>query len=187
LKALLDQPDYTFTDLSPSGNAVRVNEGLKFSFLDTRTTLLVNLPWPAWSGTRVSTDPAVIDSVLTGRDREVYRDHVRAGAAHHVVMRRGSDCCYVMFRHERRKGLPVFVSLLHVSDPRLFRAMIRTFSSHVLLRHRALATLIDHHVVPLPLWPTVPVRRGRPKMFRSTRLQAADIDYLYSELACVPW
>jgi hypothetical protein len=188
LKALLAQPDYSFTDLSPSGNAVHVNVGLKFEFLDTTAKLVVNLPWPArFSKDTVDTDPSVIDRVLTGRDKEIYRDHVRACAAHHIVLRRGSDVCYVMFRHERRKRLPIFVSLLYVSNPTLFRTMIRAFSRHVLLRHGALATLVDQRIVPFARWPAVALRRTRPKMFKSPRLGSAHIDYLYSELACVPW
>jgi hypothetical protein len=27
----------------------------------------------------------------------------------------------------------------------------------------------------------------RPRMFRSTALQPRSVDYLYSELTCVPW
>jgi hypothetical protein len=92
-----------------------------------------------------------------------------------------------MFRRDRRKGLPIFVSLLYVSSPTLFRRMVRAFSRHVLLRHGAAATLVDERVVPLSLWPAVAVRQNRPKMFKSARVEPAHIDYLYSELACVPW
>jgi hypothetical protein len=190
LKALLAQTDYSFTDLSPSGNAVQVNVGLKFQFLDTATRLMVNLPWPSWLGdASVSTDPDAIDGSLSGRDREIYRDHVGAAAAHHVdvVLKRGSDVCYVMFRNERRKGWPIFVSLLYVSNPTSFRRMSRAFSRHALLHHGALATLADYRVVPPALWPGVELRQNRRKMFKSDRLEASQIDYLYSELACVPW
>jgi hypothetical protein len=188
LKALLAQSDYSFTDLSPSGNAVQVNAALKFQFLDTTTRLVVNLPWPSWfDKVSVSPDPAVIDSLLGGRDKQIYRDHFGAGAAHHVVLKRGSDVCYVMFRHERRKGWPIFVSLLYVSHPSLFRTMLRAFSRHALLGHGALVTLADHRIVPFALWPAVVLRKNRTKMFKSARLGSAQIDYLYSELACVPW
>ena len=44
LKALLAQDGYHFTDLSPSGNVVGVNERLGFRFLDTTTVLMPNLP-----------------------------------------------------------------------------------------------------------------------------------------------
>ena len=188
LKALLAQSDYSFTDLSPSGNAIQVNVGLKFQFLDTTTRLVMNLPWPSWfDRASVSADPALIDSVLAGRDQQIYRDHASAAAACHVVLTRGSDVCYVMFRHERRKRLPIFVSLLYVSNPALFRTMIRAFSRHMFLRHGALATLAEHRIVPVALWPAVALRNNRTKMFNSTRLGPAHIDYLYSELACVPW
>jgi hypothetical protein len=188
LKALLAQSDCSFTDLSPSGNAVQVNARLNFQFLPTATRLVVNLPWPPFfGGARVETDPAVIENLLTGRDLEIYRDHATAAAAHHVVLRRKSELCYVMFRRDRRKRLPIFASLLYVSNPTLYRRMICTFCRHVLLRHGAVATLVDYRVAPVTLWPAVAVQQNRPKMFKSDRVKPADVDYLYSELACVPW
>ena len=50
LKAVLRQEGYHFTDLSPSGNVVGINERLRFRFLDTTTALVPNLPWPTWPG-----------------------------------------------------------------------------------------------------------------------------------------
>src|SRR6201991_1003563 len=52
LKALLAQPWYHFTDLSPSGNVVPINKRLGFTSLDTATALIPNLPWPALPGRR---------------------------------------------------------------------------------------------------------------------------------------
>ena len=86
---------------------------------------------------RVSADPAVIERTLTGRELELYRDHARHAAARHVVLIRGDEWCYVVFRKDRRKGLPVFASMLYVSDPELLRRMARPFARHLLLRHGA--------------------------------------------------
>ena len=44
------QDGYHFTDLSPSGNVVALNERLSFRFLDTTTALVPNLPWPSRPG-----------------------------------------------------------------------------------------------------------------------------------------
>ena len=52
LKALLAQDGYHFTDLSPSGNVVGVNERLGFRFLDTTTALMPNLPLAVGRGRR---------------------------------------------------------------------------------------------------------------------------------------
>jgi hypothetical protein len=188
LKALLAQDGYHFTDLSPSGNVLRLNERLKFRLLDTATALVLNLPWPIWWGQpHITSDPDLIESTLRDRDLEIYRDHSRAPAAYHLLIIRGSETCYVIFRRDRRKNLRLFASLLYVSNPPLFRRTARHVFRHLLLRYGILATFAETRIVgnrpPLSLM----LRSSRPKMYKSDRLRDEHIDYLYSELTCVPW
>ena len=185
LKALLAQEGYHFTDLSPSPAVAALNRRLGFRDLDTTTALALNLPWPGRG--RISSDPALIERTLTGRELELYRDHRAAPAARHVVLVHGDEWCYVMFRKDRRKRLPLFATILYVSHPHLFGAMARPLARHLLVRHGALATLLEAHVVANRPWPSVELPKPRPRMFRSSSLDAADIDYLYSELACMKW
>jgi len=185
LKALLAQEGHHFTDLSPSGNVVAVNERLGFRFLDTTTALMPALPLLGRG--RLSSDPAVIERTLSGAELERYRDHVHTAAARHLVLTRGSEHCYVIFRKDRRKGLPLFASVLHVSNPRLFRRMAGQVGRHILLRHGAAAVLIERAVVERPPRLSLRVRSPRRKMFRSSTLDARQIDYLYSELVCLSW
>ncbi|HWK68766.1 MAG TPA: hypothetical protein VNS34_27895 [Rhizobiaceae bacterium] len=188
LRAILAQDGYTFTDLSPSGNVVPLNARLKFQYLDTATALVPNLPWLSWgSGIRVSSDRELIRSTLEGRDLEIFLDHADAAAAYHVVVRRGDRYCYVMFRRDRRKRFPLLASILHVGDPELFRAAERHVYSHLLMRFGIVATLAEKRVVKHHPPMSIPLRSVRPKMFRSSRLRPAQVDYLYSELTCVPW
>jgi hypothetical protein len=188
LKAALRQEGYHFTDLSPSGNVVGINEKLSFRFLDTTTALVPCLPWPTLPGRgRISADPEVIARTLSGAELELYRDHAATGAARHVVLLQGEEWCYVVFRRDRRKDLPLFVSVLYVSNPRLFRAMARRFARHVLIHHRALAMLAEERVVGYRPRPSLTWRWPRRKMFRSPSLAPSQIDYLYSELVCVSW
>jgi hypothetical protein len=188
VRALLAQPGYEFTDLSPSGNVVAVNTRLGFAFLDTATAVAPNLPWPALpGGGRVSTDPAVLEDTLTGDDLQIYRDHAEAAATRHVVLLRGDRHCYVIFRTDRRRNLPLFASILYVSEPDLFRAMHRRFQSHLLTRHGIPALLaeprITGHRPPLSRMLSNP----RRKMYRSADLTDRDITDLYSELTCLSW
>lgn len=188
LKALLAQDGYHFTDLSPSGSVVGINSRLGFTFLDTATALVPNLPWPSRPGRHViSSDPRLIERTLTGRDLELYRDHATAGAARHLVLISDDEWCYVVFRKERRKGLSVFATVLHVSNPALFRKLLRPLGSHLLLRHRAAAMLVEDRVVGARPGLAFALRSPRRRMFRSAELEPAQIDYFYSELVCVPW
>ncbi|GGN33386.1 hypothetical protein FHR83_001645 [Actinoplanes campanulatus] len=188
LKALLAQPGYHFTDLSPSGNVVPINTRLGFTLLDTATALVPNLPWPAVPGRRrVTADPDRIRRGLTGPALARYLDHADAPAARHVLLTDGGESCLVIFRRDRRKGLPLFASILWVSDPALFRRMRRRLFSHLLLRHGVPLTLAELRVTgPRPALSRL-LGSPRRKMFRSGSLGPDDIDYLYSELVSLNW
>jgi hypothetical protein len=188
LKALLAQDGYHFTDLSPSGNVVGVNSRLGFEFLDTTTTVVPNLPWPSRPRRDLITgDPATIARTLTGRELELYRDHAATGAARHLLLARDGEHCYVVWRKDRRKGMPLFASILYVSNHALFRAMAAPLGRHLLLRHRLPAMLVERAVVDHRPRLSRSVESPRRKMFRSHSLEPAQIDYLYSELVCLPW
>jgi len=185
LKALLAQDGYHFVDLSPSGNVPALNERLGFRYLDTTTALMPALPMLGRG--RVSSDPAVIEQTLAGDELELYRDHARTAAARHLVLIRGAEHCYVIFRRDRRKGVPLFASVLYVSNPELFRRMAGRAGRHLLLRHGAAAVLLERAVVGRKPRLSFGVRSPRRKMFRSPTLEAHQIDYLYSELVCLSW
>lgn len=191
LRALLAQPGYHFTDLSPGSQVMALNRRLGFEALDTTTAVTPHLPWPSWPGRgRVICDPATIERQLTGRDLEIYRDHARSPAARHLLLVHDDQACHVVYRKDRRKQLRrlVFmVSILHVSDPGLFHRLARPLARHLLLHHGALGNLAELRVVgrrPRGSW----LRPDfRPKMFRSPHLPPGQVDNLYSELVCVPW
>ncbi|RSM59905.1 hypothetical protein DMB66_26115 [Actinoplanes sp. ATCC 53533] len=188
LKALLAQDGYDFTDLSPSGTVVPINTRLHFEFLDTTLALVPNLPWPSLPGRcRVSADPGVIERTLTGADLRHYRDHVDAAAARHVVIRYGGRWCYVVFRRDRPKNLPLFASIVYASDPAVLRRGFRQLSRHLLLRQGLPATLVELRVADHRPAPSILLGSPRRKMFRSAHLKPEQIDYLYSELVCVPF
>jgi hypothetical protein len=188
LRALLGQPGYHFTDLSPSGNTVPINERLGFTRLDTAVALMPNLPWPSLPGRhRVSSQPAVIESVLAEAELKIYRDHRSARAARQLVMTIGDEHCHVIFRRDRRKQLPLFASVLYVSNPKVFRKLARPFARHLLLHHRIPFALLELRVVGDPPFGSFRLKSSRPKMFKSDTLPPNSIDNLYSELTCVAW
>lgn len=185
-RAVLAQEGWAFTDLSPSGNVVALNERMGFTHLDTTTSLVPALPW--WSPrVRAITDPEAIERALTGRQLEIFRDHRDAPAAHHVLLRRGADARYLIFRKDRRRDLPLFASVLHAGDPALPAWAWRAFGAHVLRRHGVLAVLAEHRVAGRPPRPSALLGEARPKMVRGAQLPPDRVDYLYSELVSVPW
>ena len=186
LKALLEQDGYQFITLSPADNTVSIITWLGFRHLDASACLIPHLPWPTPpSRTTISADPDVIGSTLTGTELQRYRDHAEALAAHHMVLIRGRDSCYVVYRKTRAKGMPIAV-IAHASNPALFRRAVIPLTRHLLVRHRLLATLADLRIIgrrpPLSFSVT-----SWPKMYLSDSLEPELIDDLYSESLCIPW
>jgi hypothetical protein len=188
LKHALDQEGYHFTDFSPSGKVVEINSRLGFRFLDAATVLVPNLPWPGGgAGASISSDPEVIERTLAGAELELYRDHAGAPAARHVVLIRGDESCYVIFRKERYKRLRAFASVLHVGNPRLYGELARPLGRHLLFRYGVVGTLAELRVLGHRPPRSFEIEAPRRRMFRSPELDPRDVDYLYSELVCVPW
>ncbi|SEB56556.1 hypothetical protein SAMN04489844_0542 [Nocardioides exalbidus] len=188
VRAMLRQKGYDFVDLSPSGNVVDLNTRLGFEFLDTTSAMVPNVPLPSRRGVRVLTEPTDIEQALPEHELAVYRDHRHAGAAWHFVVQVGDESCYVVARRDRRKRMPVFATLLHVSDPAVLARAGHAPYRHLLLRHHTLVTLAEHRVAGRPPRLSRPLRAPRRRMYRSAhQTPASAIDYLYSELTCVPW
>ena len=188
LTRLLGQKGYHFTDFSPSGNVVPLNRRLKFTDLDTTTALVPNVPLPRRRGDmRVTARPDALLDTLSGEELALYRDHQPAAAAKHLLVSTPREHCYVVFRRDSRKKVRAFGSLLHVSNPELFRAAIGQVSSHLLTRHGIAATLVELRIAGgRPARGTL-LKTSRPKMFRSETLDPDKIDYMYSELTCLAW
>jgi hypothetical protein len=189
LSAMLRQEGYHFTDFSPSGSVVPLNQRLKFVDLDTSTVLVPNLPWPVQvHGVRLVSDGSEIESLLTGDDLRRYLDHRgAAGARQFVLLEQGGRVCHIVVRKDRRRNLALFASILHVSDREVFARHQDIAFRHLLVRHGAAATLVELRVTGGAPRRGRLLASARPKMFRSATLKAEDIDYLYSELTCVAW
>jgi len=186
VRALLKQRDQAFTDFSPSGNVVAMNERLGFRRLDTSTRLVVNLPrWPR-RDIRLSDSPARLQSVLQGTDAQIYRDHRESGAARHLLIERADEYAYLVFRADARKGLRLFAAPLYVGgDPAVLGTAWNDVRAYLLRRHRLLFCLAEHRLLPAARGLGRELRHPRPKMVRGDTPDA--IDYLYSELALVSW
>lgn len=185
VRALLKRKEYAFTDLSPSGNVIAMNERLGFAHLDTATRLLVNLPAVRARGLVVTSDSTTLERRLEGVDAEVFRDHREAAAARHVLIVDAQRYAYLIYRRDRRKRLPLFASPLYVGGDRtLLQAAWPQVRAH-LLRQGIPFTLGERRILGDVGGPGRELRNPRPKMVRGDGLD--DLDYLYSELALVSW
>lgn len=188
VRAMLKQPGYEFTDLSPSGSVIALNERMGFVHLDATTSLVGNLPGIVPGGVTVSGASGVMSDALTGRDAEIYRDHLAAPAARHVLVQREGAYAYLMFRRSTRKRLPWFAAPLHVGgDPGLLQRAWPGVAAHLLVRHRLPFTLAEERVLGFLPKAGVRLQDVRPKMALTKQLAVEDVDYLYSELTLLEW
>lgn len=187
MRALLRQPGFEFTDLSPSGSVVELNRRLRFTELDTSTRLVVNTgPLTSRHG-RVIADLGAIERSLRGDDLKYFQDHRSSAAVHHLMLLVGDQTCYIMVRKDRRKKLPLFVSFIYVSNAKLLSQQAGLVFGYFLWRLHTPFTLVEQRVAPLTHRLAVVLSTSRPKMYKSRHLDASEIDYLYSELTEIPW
>ncbi|MCR2785001.1 MULTISPECIES: hypothetical protein [unclassified Microbacterium] len=188
LRSLLSQRSFVFTDLSPSGNVVAMNERLGFRRLDTSTRLVVNVPRPTPLGIIISDDSADLKRTLRGPDVAIYRDHKQTAAARHLLVRRGGEYAYLVFRVDRRKRLPLFASPLYIGgDPATLEAGFDAIRSHLLLRYGLPFLLAERRMLPFARGWGKELAEPRPKMVRGDGFPPESVDYLYSELALLNW
>lgn len=188
IRALLAQPGFVFTDLSPSGSVPALNARLGFEHLDVTTRFTVNLPLPGRRAARVSERSQDIVALLRGEDARVYEDHCRAPAARHLVARSDDRYAYLMYRRVRRKRLGIFAAPIHVGGD---AAVLRDAWPQVaarLLGHGMLVTLAERRVLGFSAsGPGRELAQPRPRMFRGRGVDESAVDYLYSELTLLDW
>lgn len=187
IRPLLATKDVVFTDLSPSGNVVALNERLGFRHLATEVYLAFNLPSRRPRGIVLSSDPHVIESILRGQDARIYVDHRRADAARHLVIHRGDTYAYLVYRRDRRKRLPVFATPLYAGGDRELLRDAWPAMRTTLLRQGLVATLAEPRLLGFIPRSSRRIEHPRAKMIRGEQWPDDAVDYLYSELALLSW
>ena len=178
--ALVKQPGYHFSMLTPNPNVDAVFRFMKFRELDKRVCIFPNLPGVG-RGT-VTDVPAEMRRQLAGSDLADYDRHAAIPWLRHFVLT-GADgrACWVVHKPRVWKRLPC-ADLLHVSDPAVFRAHLATVRNYLLFRCRMAWGRIETRFVGAPLPLSLARERTQPKLFLSPTLADGDVRDLYSEL-----
>lgn len=179
--AVVSQPGYHFTDLTPTPVVAGLLRFLKFKDTDGRETVMPNLPH--WSpGVRVLSDPDAIERSLAPDDARVFQDHRHFPWLLHAAAGRPGTFCHVVYKRGILKRLPCAV-VLYVSDPQLFLRYRGALCCHLLARHGMVSTRIETRFLPHRPALSAQVLGCHNKVYRSDTLGEADISNLYSELA----
>jgi hypothetical protein len=182
--ALVSQPGYHFTDLSPTKVVAGTLKFLKFKLMDRRATAMPALP--SWTpGVRTVNDPDAIETALNPADAKVFRDHRHFPWLRHVAIGRPGAYCHIAIKTARMKRLPC-ADILYVSDPELFLRYRPTVSRYLLLHCHILSMRIESRLLPRLPKLSAQVDDYFLKVFRSETLLESDISNFYSEAACLP-
>jgi len=182
--ALIKQPGYHFTMLTPNPNVAEIFLRLGFKRLGERVAVLPNSPSPiAALGSHVAeSDNDRIASHLSGsvlRDFELHRE---IPWLKFLAFGKGSDICFIVYKTGRWKRLPC-ARIMHVSDSAAFDRHLHLMKHCLLLRHGLLASRVDARFLcrdpRIAYWD----QRRQAKLFKSSSLRDSQISDLYSELA----
>lgn len=175
---VVGQPDFHFTDFSPTKVVAGALQFLKFKSLDEGVVVLPNLPLAPGPG-KVVAAPEEIARKLSGHLAEAWRDHASFAWLNHVLVGDGETWCYMVYKRKVFKGLPC-ASVIYVSDKELLDKYLNCLTRHLFWRG-VFSTHIERRMLGrLPL--ISKLRTGfNPKQYLSSTLHDSDIDYLYSE------
>jgi hypothetical protein len=181
--AVVSQPGYHFTDLTPTPVAAGSLRFLKFKEMDGRSTVMFNLP--TWSrGVCVLSDQDEIERALAPEDARVFRDHRQLPWLLHAAAGRPGAFCHVAYTRGVLKRWPCAV-VLYASAPALFLRYRGALGRHLLMRHGMVSTRIETRFLPRRPALSAQVVGYHHGMYRSDTLGESDISNLYSELAAL--
>jgi len=184
--AVVSQPGFHFTDLTPTEVVSKTLQFFKFKPMDERHVVWPNVPWPLarLHGIRVIAEPDEIGRVLAPDDAKAFHDHRHLPWLAHLAVGSPGAWCHVVWRRTRLKNVEGAM-VLAFSDSELFLRYRLAVGSHLLLRHGLPFTRVEARLLPRIPGPSVTLSGYRNKVFRSETLTEVDISNLYSELVAL--
>lgn len=181
--ALVKQPGYHFSMLSPSPKVEAVFRFMKFKELDRRIAIFPNFP----SMTRLSAidDPDEIRACLSGNDLHDYDNHRTLDWLRHVVVvDKDEPKCWLTFKVRKLKRLPC-ADIIGISNRHQFGRCLPAIRNYLLFRAGALLGRLESRFVDAEPAFSYRGERSQAKLFLSNTLGDADMRNLYSELVAL--
>jgi hypothetical protein len=182
LLTAIRQEGCTITTFTASKATVPIMKMFGFTPLDDQVIILPNplLAFGAWR-VRISLDPDAILAGIDADNRNILAELGPMSRARARIAQHGEDWCLCLSVRERRRSLSV-VRVIYVSHPVLFAAWASAFARSFFVTDASPLT-----TCPARFLPHRPLLSGRfveprPAFFKSSRLTAGEVTYLYSEL-----
>jgi len=179
MRSATADPETTYTNLTSSSRTLTLLDRVGFRVLDSERRLWTVQAPPV--GLAIERDEAQILKACEAAQAEMLRDH--AGLPiRPILIREGEESCLAVFSiKQKHQGDPYF-DVLHLSNPAFFAARAQAIADSLLPRSGRAVLAADARLLmgdpqggtiqPMPV----------PRFFKSSRLQPAEIDNMYSEL-----
>lgn len=180
--AVVSQPGFVFTDLSPTAVVEQSLKFLKFQPMNEARTVLFNLPAPhqRLAGAVVTHDPVGIEALLDAASLKIFSDHKHFPWLHFVAVGKGGEHSLVIYKRATLKNLPS-AEIIGFTNPDVFLRHLPLLGCHFLLSG-LFTTRVESRLLPdKPAWPHTELRGYRSKVFRGEDVGEADVLNLYSE------
>jgi hypothetical protein len=185
LRPILKLDGYTITHFTPCDTVRAVTKRLGFT--DLRSQLKILLPNRVFHGKRMREDPRltydqnVIEETISCYDKKILLDHRPYGCGH-LLVRDGSECCYLLYTHVVRHRLP-YCHIHYISNRDVFAKHEQAIRSSLLANHRARFVAVDARLVsdmkfPLSFNFWAPAHA----LYKSADVKPEQIDNLYSDI-----
>jgi hypothetical protein len=181
--ALVRQPGYHFSMLTPNRSVEAVFRYLRFKELDSRVAIFPMLLSP--TRMQVVDQPDEISGLLSGSDLVDYDKHASLAWLRHIlVTERGVARCLVTYKLRKWKRMAC-ADMIGISDAAQFDRCLPAIRNYLLLRRRTFWGRLEERFIARPPPLSYRTFRVQPKLFLSRSLGDSDIRDLYTELVAL--
>lgn len=176
--------DYTITDLTATNATVPMLKKQGFRELETNYKIILPVPTIKVFLNRCSieSDHSVIENLLTGENRKIFRDHLKFSLIH-ILIKTEFGNCYLILKKARRHKL-ILAQVHYLSDLDVFLKCLPCAVIKICFLMKVVGLLVEErflrgHKVKNSFISRLPYPS---KLFRPYRLDKIDItDNLYTE------
>lgn len=180
---LLKLKDYTFTNLSAQKHVAAIHRELGFTEIGSRAQIVLPLSGFSFHGNnkyRIILDKDKIKDILRNDELAIFNDHLKF-KCRHLLITSGNDYCYLVASTLIKKMVPILY-IHYIGNLDLFLKMINKVALRILYHFKSLGMIIEERFVKgQNLRGAIQYDLPQYKLFKSSFLQAKDIDNLYTE------
>lgn len=175
------------TNITPTAQVLKVCEKIGFTTIDKSERII----WPSPTGlgrrgVKILTRREDVEPALSGEQLRICRDHALPWSHHAVILATQGECYLMMNRSEKAiKGdmrLP-FARIYHLSNAEIFVNYADCLALAMAIDHKVVGMIVEERMFyGRRIWHSIARPGVRTAAFKSNKLNALQIDNLYSEM-----